>query len=397
MLVKLILIVLMSLSITIVYLAIELNVYIINFDRILNYNNKDDDKKEKIKHLKFIRKHVMKIDSIQIFFKYLFGILTIYLFNITFRITFKLYYIIILYFTIYLVFDIFLKIFINKRFLKKKNVKMENIIFLEKIFLIKNIEDGKKIEEDTEFNIRNMLEIEDSKNEEEKKMIYGVFDIRETMVSEILTPRTSLYTIDGEHTIDEDFTESINQGFSRIPVYIENVDNIVGILFLKDMLKYSSEDRKNIKVKDVMRKAYYIPGTKKVTELLKEFKKTQNHIAIIIDEYGGTEGIVTIEDILEEIVGEIRDEYDVEEEKLLKIANNIYEVSGDNLIEEVNEKLNTNFEESEEYDTVSGYFLHKLGRMAIKGDVIKDGNCVLKVIAIDNVKIKKIKIILLDQ
>lgn len=236
----------------------------------------------------------------------------------------------------------------------------------------------------------------ENNNNEDKEILKGVFDINDTNASEIQTPRTSLYTIDGNTTLKENWEEILEQGFSRIPVYVDNIDNIVGILFLKDIFKYVNEN-KDVLILDLIRKAYFIPGTKKITDILQEFKKTQNHIAIIIDEYGGTEGIVTIEDILEEIVGEIRDENDEEEEKFLKISDNIYEVSGDNLIDEINEELDIDIPQSEEYDTISGYFLHMLGKIAKKNDVIKTEDYILKIIKVDNVKIERIKIVLLNK
>lgn len=236
----------------------------------------------------------------------------------------------------------------------------------------------------------------ENNNNEDKEILKGVFDINDTNASEIQTPRTSLYTIDGNTTLKENWEEILEQGFSRIPVYVDNIDNIVGILFLKDIFKYVNEN-KDVLVLDLIRKAYFIPGTKKITDILHEFKKTQNHIAIIIDEYGGTEGIVTIEDILEEIVGEIRDENDEEEDKFLKISDNIYEVSGDNLIDEINEKIDIDIPQSEEYDTISGYFLHMLGKIAKKNDIIKTEDYILKIIKVDNVKIERIKIVLLNK
>lgn len=228
---------------------------------------------------------------------------------------------------------------------------------------------------------------------DEQKMVKSIEGMQDTTASEILTPRTSLYTIDGKTTISQNWDEILEQEFSRIPVYIDNIDNIVGVLFLKDILRQKNKD---ILVEKIVRKPYFIPGTKKIGDILSEFRKTQNHIAIVIDEYGGTEGIVTIEDILEEIVGEIRDEYDVEEEKIIHINKNIYELAGDQLIEDVNEELNINIPISEEYDTLSGYFLYELGKIAQKNDTIKTDGYIMKVLKTDNVKIEKIKIILLE-
>lgn len=238
---------------------------------------------------------------------------------------------------------------------------------------------------------KNLPQVEEPKDEQ--KMVKGVENMQDTTASEILTPRTSLYTIDGNTTIIENWNEILEQEFSRIPVYEDNIDNIIGVLFLKDILRHNSKD---VLVKELVRKPYFIPGTKKILDILSEFKKSQNHIAIVIDEYGGTEGIVTIEDILEEIVGEIRDEYDVEEEKIVRIKKNIYEITGDHLIEDVNDELNIDIPIAEDYDTISGYILYKLGKIAQKNDTIKTDRYIMKVLKTDNVKIEKIKLILLE-
>lgn len=241
--------------------------------------------------------------------------------------------------------------------------------------------------------IEEKVQEQTANDEEEEKMVKGISSLQETTASEILTPRTSLYTIDADTTLLENWQEILNQEFSRIPVYLESIDNIIGVLFLKDILRI---ENKNIQVKKLIRKPYFIPGTKKIIDILKNFKQTQNHMAIVIDEYGGTEGVVTIEDILEEIVGEIRDEYDIEEDKIINVQHNIYEISGDHLIEDINEELKISIPISEEYDTLSGYFLYKLGKIAQKNDTIKTDEYIMRVLKTDNIKIEKIKLILLE-
>lgn len=214
----------------------------------------------------------------------------------------------------------------------------------------------------------------------------------QTTVKEIMTPRTSLFVLNMEDTIGEHLTEIAEQGFSRIPVYNESIDNIEGILYIKDILTA----QKDTKIKDLARKAIYVPETKPIETMLEEFKLNQSHIAVIIDEYGGTSGIVTIEDILEEIVGEIRDEYDIEVDNITKVADNIFEVMGETSVEEINEEIGINISLSEEYDTISGFVQYKLGKVATENDQLNEPLYIIRVIKVENKKIIKLKIILLD-
>lgn len=374
--------------------------YYYNFDDINRYviKNNIENSVEIIALLRKIKKNIKIIDFLISIFKLWIFIDIYYLFT---RYLYQIYNLkssILLSFVIYIVLIEFLftKIFkykVNK--FKRTDDIFKNSLKKQLNFFKVTDNELKQIQEYIDDVIK--FENFENNNKEEKEILRSVFDINDTTASEIQTPRTSLYTIDGNTTLRENFTEILEQGFSRIPVYTDSIDNIVGILFLKDILKYVNEDNKDILIIDLIRKAYFIPGTKKITDILQEFKKTQNHIAIIIDEYGGTEGIVTIEDILEEIVGEIRDENDEEEEKFLKISDNVFEISGDNLIEEINDEFHINIPLSEEYDTISGYFLHMLGKIAKKNDVIKTNDYILKIIKVDNVKIERIKIVLLNK
>ena len=232
--------------------------------------------------------------------------------------------------------------------------------------------------------------------EEEEEMIHSIFEFSDTTVKEILTPRTSVFALDSEKTLGEVWDEIVEQGFSRIPVYNENIDKIEGIVHIKDLLKYNKEQNSSLKMKELMKEAYYVPATKTLTELLEEFKRKQSHMAIIIDEYGGTLGIVTIEDLLEEIVGEIRDEFDQEEESIQQIREKIYDIKGDTLIEEINDELEINIPVSEEYDTVAGYVQDELGKVAETGNQVKADGYILKVMEVDNKRIEKIRIIITE-
>ena len=215
--------------------------------------------------------------------------------------------------------------------------------------------------------------------EEEEEMIHSIFEFSDTTVKEILTPRTSVFALDSEKTLGEVWNEIVEQGFSRIPVYNENIDKIEGIVHIKDLLKYNREENSSLKMKEVMKEAYYVPATKTLTE------------------YGGTLGIVTIEDLLEEIVGEIRDEFDQEEESIQQIRETIYDIKGDTLIEEINDELEITIPVSEEYDTVAGYVQDVLGKVAETGNQVKADGYILKVMEVDNKRIEKIRIIITEK
>ena len=213
--------------------------------------------------------------------------------------------------------------------------------------------------------------------EGEEEMITSIFEFSETTVKEILTPRRDVFALEAESKIDDVWDEILDQGFTRIPIYTETIDKIVGTVHMKD--------------------SYFVPITKSLIELLEEFKLKQLHMAIVIDEYGGTQGIVTIEDLLEEIVGEIRDEFDQEEENIQQIREKIFDIKGDTPIEEVNDKLDIEIPLSEEYDTISGYIQDKLGKVADVFDQVKDDKFILKVTDMDNKRVERVRAIIIDQ
>lgn len=219
----------------------------------------------------------------------------------------------------------------------------------------------------TEEEIRMMIDAGEEKGaieEEEKEMINNVFEFNDIVVSEIMIPRNDLFALDINLTVGELFDELENdRTYSRIPLYEEEIDNIKGILYLKDTLNKSKE----IKLKDLMREAYYIPETKKLNELFDELKRMKLQMAIVIDEYGGTAGLVTMEDLLEEIVGDIFDEYDEIENLYEIIDDNTYIVDAGIPIYDLSKILGINIEEGD-YDTLSGYILELLGRLPKEGE-----------------------------
>ena len=203
--------------------------------------------------------------------------------------------------------------------------------------------------------------------------------------------------MEAESKIDDVWNEILDQGFTRIPIYTETIDKIVGTVHMKDLLRYDKKTGENPPIKDFMKEAYFVPITKPLVELLEEFKLKQLHMAIVIDEYGGTQGIVTIEDLLEEIVGEIRDEFDQEEENIQQIREKIFDIKGDTPIEEINDKLEIEIPLSEEYDTISGYIQDKLGKVADVFDQVKGDNFVLKVTDVDNKRVERIRAVIIEQ
>ncbi len=220
----------------------------------------------------------------------------------------------------------------------------------------------------TEEEIRMMVDAGGgmgSIDENEMEMINNIFEFDNTSVEDIATHRTDIVAVPVEATI-EDIKRVINEEkYSRIPVYEDNIDNIVGIFHIKDFVKYILNDNnKEFDIKNIIMEPYFIPISKKTDELFEEMQVKKIHMAIVIDEYGGTAGIVTMEDLLEEIVGNIFDEYDVEEkEDIETIENGVYIMNGSTDIYDVEEFLGVKFEDIEDYDTLGGYLIGELGRV----------------------------------
>ena len=233
---------------------------------------------------------------------------------------------------------------------------------ISKIFGVSDAEE----ETVTEEEIRMMVDVGKEKgtiNKEESEMINNVFEFNDKTVSEIMIPRTEIYAVDMNLSISkviEDITEDKDFRYSRIPVYDETIDEIKGIVYIKDILL--STKNKNVKIKNLVKEAYYVPETKQLDELFDELRKNRKQIAIVVDEYGGTAGIVTMEDILEEIVGEIYDEYDLVQKNYEKIDENTYLLNGALSVSEVEKILGIDIPEGD-YDTLSGFLIEELGRI----------------------------------
>lgn len=247
----------------------------------------------------------------------------------------------------------------------------------------------------TEEEIRMMVDAGQEKGtiqKDEKEMINNVFEFNDRTVSEIMTDRTNMFAVDSNTSIGEVIEELTEErGYSRIPIYDETIDEVKGIVYLKDIL-LSNKNRNN-KIKSLAKETYFVPETKKVNELFKEFQKNKKQIAIVVDEYGGTAGVVTMEDILEELVGEIYDEYDIPIEKYEKLDENTFLVDGTISIHEIEKILDIAIPEGD-YDTLSGYILEELGRIPKPKEkpVVETDKAIYKVEKFEDNRIVSVKI-----
>lgn len=242
-------------------------------------------------------------------------------------------------------------------------------------------------------------EAEGAIDEDEKDMLNGIFEFNDRLSKEIMTSRKDTYLIDISDNIDEYLDDLVNCPYSRIPVYEDEVDNVIGVLYIKD---FFVEARKvgfeNVNVRETLHKPYFVPETKRINELFKELQANRNHMAILIDEYGGFSGIVTMEDLIEEVMGDIDDEYDISEPEVKKLDNNKYLVKGTINIDDFNEEFDANIEE-DDCDTLGGYIITQIGEIP-KEDLKFDftiGNLKLKVIKIMDRRIEDIEVTLVNR
>ncbi|MBQ2836409.1 MAG: HlyC/CorC family transporter [Clostridia bacterium] len=230
-------------------------------------------------------------------------------------------------------------------------------------------------------------------DEEEKELINNVFDFNDITVSEIMTHRTDIFAVDINMSAGELLEEIIKDDckHSRIPVYDETIDEIKGVLYVKDILKHIN--KKTFKIKNIMKEAYFVSQNKLINELFKELQRNKKHIAVIVDEYGGTAGLVTMEDIVEEIVGDIFDEYDEIEQEYEKIDDKTYIISGSMPIYDVNKLLESNIPEGY-YDTLSGYLQEELGRIPSEEEnpIIETPELTFKIEEYEDKRIIKVKV-----
>lgn len=249
----------------------------------------------------------------------------------------------------------------------------------------------------TEEEIRMMVDVGQEKGvieDIQKEMIDNIFEFDDIDVSDIMTHRTDMCAVEDTDSLEEVVSISIEYGYSRIPVFHEDPDNIIGIIYIKDLLKYVSGSLpKDIKPTDVMRQAYYIPFSKSCGQLFNEMTEKRIQMAVVVDEYGGTAGIITMEDLIEAIVGNIRDEYDDEDEEIVEVDENTFTIDGTAYIEEVNELVGDVIPEGD-YDTLGGFIISQLGFLPKDGDM----NCVtyenlkFTILNVEDKRIGKVKV-----
>jgi putative hemolysin len=237
----------------------------------------------------------------------------------------------------------------------------------------------------------NVTEEETVIEDQEKEMIASVFQLGETLVREVMVPRIDVDAVPGELPMLEALDLILRAGHSRIPVYEDTIDNVIGILYAKDLLRYLRDGRTDVSLAKILRPAYFIPESKKVDDLLRELQQRKVHVAIVVDEYGGTAGLVTIEDLLEEIVGEIQDEYDAEEPAFEPLSEHEYLFDARVNLDEVNELVGAHLV-SAGSDTLGGYIYGQLGKVPAVGDTIEVDDVRIEVLSVAGRRIKQVRV-----
>jgi CBS domain containing-hemolysin-like protein len=248
---------------------------------------------------------------------------------------------------------------------------------------------------DSEEELKILAELgeeEGTLQEEESEMIQSIFDFTDKIVGEIVTPRVDIVGLKSTDNLDKAMDIIGEKQFSKIPIYKDNMDNIKGILYAKDIIPYLMGSRPQINLQMIAREPFFVPETKPIDELLAEFKSRKTSIAIVVDEWGGTEGLVTLEDIVEEVIGEIRDPYDNEEADVLKQADGSFIVDGSITIYDLEEETDIKFPEKRDYDTLAGFILETLTEIPTSGEHIEYDNMVFTVQTVHNNRIEKVRI-----
>ena len=248
---------------------------------------------------------------------------------------------------------------------------------------------------DSEEELKILAELgeeEGTLQEEESDMIQSIFDFKEKTVGEIITPRVDIVSLKSDESIDKAMDIIGERQFSKIPIYIDTIDNIKGILYAKDIIPYLMGSRPNVNLQTLARQPFFVPETKPIDDLMEEFKLRKTSIAIVVDEWGGTEGLVTLEDVVEEVMGEIRDPYDQEESNVLKQSDGSFIVEGSITIYDLEEETDIEFPEDRDYDTLGGFILDILTDIPQTGEQVEFNDMVFTVQTVENNRIGKIKI-----
>jgi putative hemolysin len=253
----------------------------------------------------------------------------------------------------------------------------------------------------TEDEIKTWVESDEepgSLEREERQMIYSIFQFGDTLTREIMIPRIDIIALDVGTSIDDAIQTFLTSGHSRLPVYENTIDNVIGLLYAKDLLKVSIAKNEQVPLRKIVRPAYFVPETKKVDELLAEMQSQRIHMGIVVDEYGGVAGLVTLEDIVEEIVGEIRDEYDAASEEALyqEIAENEYSFQGKIDLDDFNEIMNADLSKDES-DTLAGYLYDQMGRVPQGGESIQVDGLSFSIEQVSGRRIRRVRVIRVEE
>ncbi|MCH1429596.1 MAG: hemolysin family protein [Chlamydiales bacterium] len=274
-----------------------------------------------------------------------------------------------------------------------------SVIFTRAVFIDQMREPVSKVE-DKIIEIIQETDIQKNLDANDKKIIKSMVTFRDRIVREVMVPRIDIFSLPEITTIKSAAEQIQDEGFSRIPVYKDSVDNILGVLMYKDLIEVYGQsvenkdfEALNRPIETLVKPVLFTPETKKISDLLQEFKKHQMHLAMVVDEYGGTEGLVTIEDILEEIVGEIEDEYDEDEERLYHLrTDGVWEVDARMTIIDIEEKLGLKIPHEGDYDTIGGYVYHKIGTIPDRGVIIHHDEFELEILQSSERCVEKIAI-----
>jgi CBS domain containing-hemolysin-like protein len=232
---------------------------------------------------------------------------------------------------------------------------------------------------------------------EESEMLHAIFDLGELVVRQVMIPRTEVTAVEADTPLDEIIALVTQSTFTKFPVYDDSLDQILGIVHVKDLLRaMQSPDNQSCTARSLMREPVFVPETISVSTLLRQFRENRQHIAIVLDEYGGTAGLVTLEDLLEEIVGEVSDPFDRTNPEIQTMPDGSSMIDGLTLIEQVNEHLGLNLQ-NPHYDTIAGYVLGKLGRIPRVGDTVEGDGVCLRVESMDGLRIARLSLIFNDR
>jgi putative hemolysin len=249
----------------------------------------------------------------------------------------------------------------------------------------------------TEEEMLSMIKVGEEEGvleKEEQEMIHSIFEFGDTKVREVMVPRTDMVRINAKTPLNEVTALLIKYGFSRIPIYDNIIDNIIGIIYVKDALNFYNQpvEKREVCARDFMHEPYFVPETKMVNDLLKEFRKKKIHMAIVLDEYGGTAGLVTLEDLIEEIIGEISDEYDKSIPNIELTENNVAIVNASTNIKEVNETFETNIPEEAGLESIGGFILGILGRFPKKEESFNYKNLYITILECTRTRLLKLRL-----